>query len=113
MHDAVAVEIFKSQNKLREIHLRKISWKWAPDVLQQRGDIPTLDELHHNAQALLRLEGAVQRDHEGVVCEHEDVPFGKHLVHLIAQSKVLFEDFLHAEAFTVDFILHQVHRSTS
>ncbi len=57
----------------------------------------------------LGLEAADESDDERVVGEGEDVALGEHLLHLVAQHQVVFEQLLERESFPRQFVPHQVH----
>ena len=60
----------------------------------------------------LSLEAAVEADHEWVVCECEDVPLGEHLLDLVPQHQVVFEELLESEPLPGLLVSHQVHGPT-
>ena len=61
----------------------------------------------------LGLEAAVEGDDEGVVGKGEDVSLSKHLLHLVPQHQVVFEQLLEGEALACLLVTHQVHRPTT
>jgi hypothetical protein len=59
----------------------------------------------------LSFKAAIQADNEWVVGEGHDVSLSKHLLDLVAQDEVVFEQLLHGVAFSRLLVTHQVHRS--
>ena len=61
----------------------------------------------------LCFKAAVEADDEWIVGESQNVPFSKHLLHLVAKYKVVFQEFFHRKNLPQLLVPYQVHSSTS
>lgn len=55
-----------------------------------------------------RFKGAVHADHEGVLCESQDVTFHEGLLDLVPKDEVLFVDLLHGKPLSGLFVPNKV-----
>jgi len=58
---------------------------------------------------MLILEGVVQRDNPGVICDSQDVSFGAHVPYLVLADHGLLDHALHGVHFPIGLLLDEAH----